>query len=76
MSSQYDMPLKAMQAQKEEIKILQTTTMNFDTNSENLDDVVTQMKLTIESLEEYSRRTNVEIHRIPQSKNENLREMS
>lgn len=75
MSSQYDSLLKAIEAQKEDIKTLQTTTVNLGTKSESLADEVAQMKLTIESLEEYSRRSNIEIHGIPQSNNENLRDV-
>lgn len=75
MSSQYDSLLKAIEAQKEDIKTLQTTTVNLGTKSDSLADEVAQMKLTIESLEEYSRRSNIEIHGIPQSNNENLRDV-
>ncbi|CAN8019000.1 unnamed protein product [Ixodes persulcatus] len=71
LSDKYDQVLAQMKEQSKEISDLKKRVSNVETQSST--EEVKRLKLEVNSLEQYSRRQNLEIHGLPRSENENLR---
>ncbi|CAN8028405.1 unnamed protein product [Ixodes persulcatus] len=70
LSDKYDQVLAQMKEQSKEISDLKKRVSNVETQSST--EEVKRLKLEVNSLEQYSRRQNLEIHRFPRSENKNL----
>lgn len=70
ISSQYDEILKKMECQSNEITALKKRVEKVEENRN--DDGISKLKKEMNSLEQYTRRQNMEIHGLPLSANENL----
>lgn len=70
MSNQYDEILKKMNEQSKEITDLKKRVEKVEGNQN--DEEISKLKKEVNSLEQYSRRQNLEIHGLPSSAHENL----
>ncbi|XP_077500056.1 uncharacterized protein LOC144110852 [Amblyomma americanum] len=74
LSDQYDEVLAKMQLQSTEIVTLSKRVEKIEAQiqSENTNPEICELRQQINSLEQYSRRNNLEVHGLAQTKNENL----
>lgn len=70
LSNTYDDVLKGVKEQSTEIAMLKAKIQEIQAGNAHLD--VLKLQQQINSLEQYSRRQNIEIHGLPQTANENL----
>lgn len=70
MSEQYDEVLKEMKRQSTEIATLKKKVEKIE--ADNAGQEIQKLRIQVNSLEQYSRRQNLEIHGLPQTDNENL----
>lgn len=71
MSNNYDEILKTTQENKTKLKELEGKSASFDAALSEQQSEIFKLKSTLNSLEEYSRRNNIEIHGIQETVNEN-----
>lgn len=70
MSDQYDEVLKHIKEQDNEIAEIKSRLENVERNNGGPD--VQQLRISVNNLEQYSRRQNLEIHGLPRKEHENL----